>query len=33
MGLAFLNIDLEIVPKVLDKKMGNHELKQLIASW
>jgi hypothetical protein len=25
MGLNFLNIDLDIVPKLLDRRMGNHE--------
>jgi hypothetical protein len=33
MGLAFVNIGLEVVPKLLDRRMGNHELKRLIASW
>jgi hypothetical protein len=36
MGLSFLNIGLEIVPRLLDRKMGKHEsleLKKLIASW
>jgi hypothetical protein len=36
MGLGFLNIDLDIVLKLLDRRMGNHEsleLKRLIASW
>jgi hypothetical protein len=33
MGLAFLNIDLKFVPKVLDRRVGNRELKRLIASW
>jgi hypothetical protein len=36
MGLSFLNIGLEIVPKLLDRRMGKHEslkLKRLIASW
>jgi hypothetical protein len=35
-GLGFLNIHLDIVPKLLDRRMGNHEsleLKRLIASW
>jgi hypothetical protein len=31
MGLAFLNIGLEIVAKLSDRRMGNHELKRLIA--
>jgi len=32
----FLNIGLDIVPKLLDKRMGNHEsfeLKRIIAYW
>jgi hypothetical protein len=33
MGLAFLNIGPKIVPKLFDRRMGNHELKKLIASW
>jgi hypothetical protein len=36
MGLGFLNIGLDIVPKLLDRRMGNHEsleLKKLIAFW
>jgi hypothetical protein len=36
MGLGFLNIGLDIAPKLLDKRMGNHEsfeFKRLIASW
>jgi hypothetical protein len=33
MGLAFVNIGLEVVPKLLDRRMGDHELKRLIASW
>jgi len=36
MGLSFLNIGLDIVPKLLDKRMVNHkslELKRLIAFW
>jgi hypothetical protein len=36
MGMGFLNIDLDIVLKLLDKRMGNHEsfeLKRLIDSW
>jgi hypothetical protein len=33
MGLAFLNIGLEIVPKLLDRRIDNHELKKLIAFW
>jgi hypothetical protein len=35
MGLGFLNIGLNIVPRFLDRRMGNHEsleLKRLIAS-
>jgi hypothetical protein len=35
-GLGFSNIDLNIVPKLLDRRMGNHEsleLKKLIAFW
>jgi hypothetical protein len=34
MGLSFLNIGLDIVPKLLDKRMVNHkslELKRLVA--
>jgi hypothetical protein len=36
MGLGFLNIGLDIVPKLLDRRIGNHEsleLKRFIASW
>jgi hypothetical protein len=36
MGLSFLNKGLDIVPKLLDKRMVDHkslELKRLIAFW
>jgi hypothetical protein len=36
MGLSFLNIGLDIVPKLLDKRMVNPkclELKRLVAFW
>jgi hypothetical protein len=36
MGLGFLNIGLDIVPRLLDKRMGNHEsfeLKRIVAHW
>jgi hypothetical protein len=36
MGLSFLNIRLDIAPKLLDKRMVNHkslELKRLVAFW
>jgi hypothetical protein len=35
-GLGFLDIGLNIAPKLLDRRMGNHEsleFKRLIASW
>jgi hypothetical protein len=36
MGFNFLNIGLEIVPWLLDRKIGKHEsleLKKFLASW